>query len=162
MKPKKVTYFFLDVKISREKDQFTTSVLRKDTLSDVNTNVRSFAALENKFGVVYTLSYRNFTAVFDFSKFRFEVGTLKKALHKNAYPIIFVDKIIPKFVSNIFAQKPVVTTVPKLELRIALPYFGNISSITKKRLNRCIGKRLRFCKLKIIFQTGMDSRIILD
>ena len=35
-----------------------------------------------------------------------------------------------------------------------LPYLGNISSITKKRQNRCIGKRLKFCKLKIIFQTG--------
>ena len=35
-----------------------------------------------------------------------------------------------------------------------LPYLGNISSITKKRLNRCISKRLKFCKLKIIFQTG--------
>ena len=35
-----------------------------------------------------------------------------------------------------------------------LPYLGNISSITKKILNRCISKRLKFCKLKIIFQTG--------
>ena len=35
-----------------------------------------------------------------------------------------------------------------------LPYLGNISSITKKRLNRCISKRLKFCKLQIIFQTG--------
>ena len=35
-----------------------------------------------------------------------------------------------------------------------LPYLGNISSITKKRLNRCISKRLKFCKPKIIFQTG--------
>ena len=35
-----------------------------------------------------------------------------------------------------------------------LPYLGNISSITKKRLNRCISKHLKFCKLKIIFQTG--------
>ena len=35
-----------------------------------------------------------------------------------------------------------------------LPYLGNISSITKKRLNRYIGKRLKFCKLKTIFQTG--------
>ena len=104
LKPKNITSFFFDVKIFREKDQFTTSVLRKDTHSDVNTNVRSFIALEHKFGVVYTLSHRNFTAVFDFSKFRFKVETLKKALHKNAYPIIFVDKFIPKFVSNIFAQ----------------------------------------------------------
>ena len=121
MKPKNITSFFFDVKICREKDQFTTSVLRKDTHSDINTNVRSFVALEHKFGVVYTLSHRNFTAVFDFSKFRFKVETLKKALHKNAYPIIVVDKFIPKFVSNIFAQKPVVTTVPKWELRITLP-----------------------------------------
>ena len=35
-----------------------------------------------------------------------------------------------------------------------LPYLGNISGITKKRLNRCISNRLKFCKLQIIFQTG--------
>ena len=33
-------------------------------------------------------------------------------------------------------------------------YLGNICSITKKRLKRCISKRLNFCKLKIIFETG--------
>ena len=91
----------------------------------------------------------------DFSKFHFEVETLKKTLHKNAYPTKSVDKCIAKFANNIFVQKPVFTTVPKLELRrIVLPYLGNISSITKKRLNRCISKRLKFFKLKIIFQTG--------
>ena len=83
----------------------------------------------------------------DFSKFHFEVETLKKTLHKNAYPTKYIDKNVAKFVI-IFA------TVPKLELRIVLPYLGNISSITKKRLNRCISKRLKFCKLQIIFQTG--------
>ena len=43
----------------------------------------------------------------DFSKFHFEVETLKKTLHKNAYPTKFVDKCIAKFVNNIFVQKPV-------------------------------------------------------
>ena len=66
----------------------------------------------------------------------------------------FVDKCIAKFVNNIFIQELIFTTVPKLELRIVLPYLGNISSITKKRLNRCVGKSLKFCKLKINFQTG--------
>ena len=90
-----------------------------------------------------------------FSKFLFEAGTLKKTLHKNAYPTtIFTGKCVATFVNNIFIQKPVFTTVPKLELRIKLPYLGNISSITKKRLNRCVSKRLKFCKLNIIFQTG--------
>ena len=77
-----------------------------------------------------------------------------KRLPKNAYPTKFVDKCVAKFVNNIFFQKPVFTTFPKLQLRIVLPYLGNISSITKKRLNRCISKRLKFCKLQIIFQTG--------
>ena len=99
---------------------------------------------------MYTLLHRSFTIVSDFSKFNFEVETL----HKNAYPTKFFDKCIAKFLNNIFVQKPGFTTVPKLELRIVLPYLGNISSITKKRLNRCISKRLKFCKLKIIFQTG--------
>ena len=55
--------------------------------------------------------------------------------------------------NNIFVQKPVFTTVPKLKLRIVFPYLGNVSSITKKILSRCISKRLKFCKLKIIFQS---------
>ena len=83
----------------------------------------------------------------DFSKFHLEVETL----HKNAYPTKFVDKWIAKCLNNIVVQKPVVTTVIKLELRIVLPYLGNIPSITKKRLNGYIGKSL---KLKIIFQKG--------
>ena len=82
----------------------------------------------------------------------------EKTFHKNVYPTKFLGECIAKLINNIFVQKPVVTTVPKLELRIALPYFENISSITKKRLNRFIGISLKFCKLEIIHQTG-DRRI---
>ena len=67
-----------------------------------------------------------------------------------------------KFV-NIFVQKSVDTTVPKLKFRILLLYLGSISSITKKKLNRCISKRTKFCKLKIIFGTGnrlLDLKIV--
>ena len=68
----------------------------------------------------------------DFSKFYFEVETLKKTLHKNVYPAKFVDKCIAKFVNNIFAQKSVSPTVSKWELRIVLTYLGNFSSFTQK------------------------------
>ena len=114
--------------ICRERDKFT-SVFRKDT------NFSSFVALEHKFGLVYTLLHRTFTILSDFSKFPFEVETLKKTLNKIAYPTKFIDKCMAKFLNNIFVQKPVFTNVPKLGLRIVLPYFGNISSMTKKRLN---------------------------
>ena len=138
------SFSFLDLKICREKDKFTISVLRKDTFSGAYTNFSRFVALKHKFGLVDTLLYRSFTIVSDFSRFHFEVETLKKML-------------IPQFVNNIYIQKPVFTTVPKLELRIVLPHLGNISSITKKRLNKCISKRVKFCKLKIVFQT--DNRL---
>ena len=90
----------------------------------------------------------------DFSKFHFKVETIKKTLHKIVYPTKFVGKCLAKFVNNIFIQKPVFTIAPKLELRIVLQYLGDISSITKKKLNRCISKRLKFYKLQIILKTG--------
>ena len=129
------SFCFLEVKICREKDKFTASVFRKDMVSGVYTNFSGFAPLEHKFGSVYTLLLESFTIMSDFSKFHFQVETLKKSFHKNIYPTIFIDKSIAKFVNNIFIPKPVVTTVPKSELRIELPYLRNISSITKKRLN---------------------------
>ena len=66
-----------------------------------------------------------------------------------------------KFVNNIFISRPAVTTFSKLELRIVLPYLGDISGITKNitefssiiKQNRYIGKRIKFCKFKITFQT---------
>ena len=88
-----------------------------------------------------------------FFKFNFEAEALKKTLHKNAYPSKFVDKCIERFVNKIFVLKPVVKMVPKLELTKVWPHLGNISSITKKSLNRYVVKRLKFYKL---------SSIILD
>ena len=139
---KNSSFSFLDVKICIEKDIFTTIVFRKDKFSGVCTSFSSFIALQHKFDLVYTLLHRSFTIVLDFSKFHFKVETLKKTLHKNAYPTKFVDKGIAKFVNNIFVQKYALTTAPKLELGIVL--VRNISSITKKRLNRCFGKRVKF------------------
>ena len=88
------SFSLLDVKISGEKDKFTTSVLWKDMFSGVYTNFSSFVALEHKFGIMYTLLHRSSTIVSDFSKFHFEFETLKKTLYKNASPTKFVDKCI--------------------------------------------------------------------
>ena len=54
--------------------------------------------------------------VSDFSKFYSVVETLKKILYKYAYSMKFVDKCILKFLNNIVVERPVVITVPKLEL----------------------------------------------
>ena len=87
------SFSFLDIKICREKDKFTTSVFRKDTLSGVYTNFSRFAALEHIFGLVYTLLHRSFTIVSDFSKFHFEAETLKKTLHKILIPLNLLTNV---------------------------------------------------------------------
>ena len=110
------SFSFLDVKICRENGKFRTNVFRKYTFSGIYTNFSSFVALDHKFSLMCTLLHRSFTVASDFFKFHFEVETLKRTLHKNAYPTNFVDKCISKLINNIFVQKPVVTTVPNWNL----------------------------------------------
>ena len=81
------------MRICREKDKLTTSVLRKDTFSGVYTNFSRFVALKHKFGLVHTILHRIFTIVSDFSKFHFEVETFQRTLNKNAYSIKLLKNV---------------------------------------------------------------------
>ena len=139
---------FLDVKIP------VTSVFIKDTFSGVYTNFISFIPLEYKFGLVHTLLNRCFNLSSDFLKFDHEVDKLTKILSKSAYQQKFVDKCIQRVLNNIYIQTPKVPSVPKKELIIILPYLGNMSQIVKTNLTKTTSKYMKFCKLRVIFQTN--------
>lgn len=133
---KGVSFSPLGVTISREKDKFTTSVLRKDAFSGAYTNFSSFIALKYKFTLISRFYIR--TTASDFSKFHFDVGAVqKKHFYRIAYRRKFVEKYISKFPNNIYVERGVAATVPRLEFRIVLSYSGGIFSITKKRLTTC-------------------------
>ena len=150
---------FLDVKIFRENDKFVTSVFRKETFRGVYTNFISFIPLEYKFGLVHTLLNRCFNLSSAFLKFHHEVDKLKKILSKNAYPPQkFIDKCIQKFLNNMFIQRLQIPSVPKKELIITLPYLGKMSQIVKIRLTKTLNKHMKFCKLRVIFQTNNRLR----
>ena len=92
--------FSLQILISRKEKELSfsvsnenliTSVFRKDTFSGVYTNLAWLSGL-----------HRSFTIVSDF--FHFEVETLKKTLHKDAYHKKFVDKCIAEFVTDICSK----------------------------------------------------------
>ena len=145
---------FLDVKIFRENKKFVTSVFRKDTFSGVYTNFVSFIPLEYNFGLVRTLLNRCFNLSSDFLKFHHEVDKLKNILSRNAYPQKFVDKCIQKFLNDTYIQTSKVPSVPKKELIIILPYLGNMSQIVKTKLTETMSKHMKFCKLRVIYQTN--------
>ena len=122
------------------------------------TDLISFIPLDNKFGLVHTLWNRFFNLSSDFLKFHHEVDKVKKILSKNAYPQKFIDKCIQKFLNNMFIQRLQIPSVPKKELRITLPYLGKMSQIVKTRLTKTMNKHMKFCKLRVIFQTNNRFR----
>ena len=83
----------------------------------------------------------------------FKLKHLRKPFTKMLITQTFLTNVQQKLLI-IYMFKNLVNTVPKLELRMALVYLGNNCNITKKTLNKCIGKCFKFCKFKIIFQTG--------
>ena len=78
---------FLDVLITRTSNGFKTSVYHKPTFSGVYSNFNSFISEEYKVGLIFTLSFRTFSVVSDFSRFHSEVCHLKEILKKNVFPI---------------------------------------------------------------------------
>ena len=144
---------FLDVNIFREKGKFVTNVYRKKTFSGVYTNFDSFIPETYKTGLIKSLLSRCFSLCSDFVKFHHEIDILKGILHKNSYPRDFVDKCIKEFLDRVLTRKVVVSTVPKKDLMIVLPYLGKPSLQIRTRINPVIRNKLPHCNLRIVFQT---------
>ena len=89
----------------------------------------------------------------DFVKFHHEIDKLKNILYKSSYPRNLVDKCIKEFLDKILALKPVVSTVPKKNLIIALPYLGKLSLQIHTRINRIMKNKLPYCNIRFVFQT---------
>ena len=97
---------FLDMLISRSENAFKTSVYHKPTFSAVYFNFNSFIYDEYKIGMVFTMLFRTFPIVSDFSRFHREVIHLKDILRKNAFSIKLVDNCIKNFLNKNFFNTP--------------------------------------------------------
>ena len=118
---------FLDILISRSENGFKISVYHKPTFSGVYSNFNSFIYDQYKIGLIFTVLFRTFSIVSEFSSFHTQVRHLKDILRKNAFLIKLVDNCIKTFLNKKFLHTPVALTVEKKELFITLPYLGNLS-----------------------------------
>ena len=120
----------------------------KPTFSGGYSNFRSFISEENKVGLIFTLLFRTFSIVSDFSKFNSEVCHLKEILKENAFPI----KLIKSFLNKRLTEKPVTLAAEKKDLVIVLPFLGKLPLDLRIRLKNSISKNLPFCKIRVIFK----------
>ena len=145
---------FLDVKIFRDADRFTTSIPRKDTFSGVYTNYAAFIPIEYKRRLVATLLHRAYMINSSFFALHDEIIRLKDILKRNGYPGNFIEKCVFHFFNKMYQPKIAIPTVPKREVQIILPFLGASSWSMKNNLQKTFNKILPFCDLKIIFKTG--------
>ena len=80
------TFLFLDVKITRENNHFSTSVYRKPTFSGVFTNFDSFIFHSYKISLLHTLLFRCFTICSSMQNFHLEIEKLRHIFKQNNYP----------------------------------------------------------------------------
>ena len=75
---------FLDFKVIRENNVFTTSVYRKPTFSGVYTHFYCYMPLNYKFSLVSTIVFASFTICFDMPKFHQEICKMKDMVTVNS------------------------------------------------------------------------------
>ena len=104
-------------------------------------------------GLIKSLLSRCFSLCSDFIKFHHEIYKLKSILYKKSYPRDLVDKCVKEFLDKILTPKPVVSTVPKKNLVIGLPYLGKLSLQIRTRISRIMKNKLPYCNIRFVFQT---------
>ena len=130
-----------------------TSVYRKPTFSRVFTNFGSFIPKSYKCNLLFTLLHKAFKLCSNFERFHQGIDKLKTIFENNGYPKSFVDFCIKKYLDKVFIKKKVVLKASKKELICVLPFLGKKSMQLRTRLVNSIESNLKFCKLKVIFQS---------
>ena len=123
---------FFDVRIKRNLNTFTTTVYRKTTFTGLYTKWDSFTPRKYKINLIRTL--------------------LQKTLLQNGYPRGVLCYNI-NHVLNRQKNKPAepITTVPKKDIFLVLPFLGSQSEVLARRVKSCASKFYGFVNLKVIF-----------
>ena len=102
---------------------------------------------------IRTLTFRCFLICSSSSLLRSSLSELKELLSQNGYPTGIVNYIINDVLNRQQnRQREPITTVPKNEILLILPFLGLQSSIIAKHLKACIN----------IFYGCIDLRVILQ
>ena len=125
-------------------------------------NFKSFMPDSYKKGLTYTLLHRAFVLCCSWDKFDSEVCFLKEIFLKNLFPEYFIDRCVKIFLDKIFIVKNIVTTVPRKEVRICLPFLGKQSFELRKRLSKIISTHFPQCKLNVIFNSNNRLRNVFN
>ena len=99
---KKNSISFLDIKVNRFNNSFSTNIYRKVTFSGVFTNFESFIPISYKPNLIFTLLFRAFKLCSNFELFHQEILNFKDIFKRNGYPGNFIDACIKRYLKPSF------------------------------------------------------------
>ena len=118
---------FLNIEISRDKNQFITSVYCKPTFSGVFSHFNSFIPRGYKFNLVSTLIFRCYSVCCSMELFHIEIMQLEEISEKIGYDNKCFGKCLRTFINKIYSKKVPQHTVSKKDLYIFLLYLRKFS-----------------------------------
>ena len=111
---------FLEIEISRYKNQFITSVYRKPTFSGAFSDFDRFIPRGYIFNLVSTLIFPFYSICCSIELFHIEIMQFKEFFEKNGYDNKFFDRYLQTFFRKNYSKKILQHTVPRKDLYISL------------------------------------------
>ena len=117
---------FLDILITRNQNStFMTSIYRKKTFTGLYTKWDSFTPRKYKINLIRSLTYRYYRLCSSGSLLQSALHDLRKLLLQNGYPQGIINYHINDVLNkNRHQHSNPVSTVPKKDIIILLPYLG--------------------------------------
>ena len=116
---------FLDINITRSNGRFLTGIFRKKTYTGLGLNFFSNCSFSFKINSIQTLLSRAYSLSSSWSSFHDEISFLKVYFKNNCYPSGIFDKIVNRFLNNIFQPCVKFPEVPKKLMYVSLPFVKN-------------------------------------
>ena len=132
---------FLDILVTRNQNNtFMTSIYRKQTFTGLYTKWDSFTPRKYKINLIRSLTYRYYRLCSSGSLPQSALNDLRKLLLQNGYPQGIVNYHINDVLNKNrqHQHSNPVSTVPKKDIVILLPYLGLQSNQVAKREILCV------------------------
>ena len=142
---------FLDINITKNPNNFETSVFRKNTFTGLGTNFLSHTPFEFKISCIKTLIYRAYHISSTYINFNKEITFLRNFFFINKFPINLFNLHLKKFLNNIYnpISQPIIN-VPKHKIYCKIPYCGYLTNKIKIDLTNFICKHFPQLNVRLI------------
>ena len=128
---------------------------RKKTFTGLYTKWDSFTPRKYKVNLIRTLTFRCFRICSSPSLLRSDLNELRKLLLQNGYPAGIINYSINDVLNREQNRtKNPITTVPKKDIILVIPYLGSQRKIFAKQLMTCINRFYGCINLRVVFQSA--------